>query len=541
MKKIIYLFFLLWIFGSSKSQSNPFSVACAFDDAQIKEAEEKLNSLLLNCGNTSPFYSNNNLYLPQSSDEVIYIKLNFIFLTKPDGTGNFEQNNPEHLQVIDDIIAAMNYRLANLGQPVSGCDGYGGNNLTNTKIQVVVNKIWKSDPAWDYLYTGYIPCTTQGAPISCTNFNKVYPPSTDYYFTYLDNDPTIPSGINIVFSDNGNIYNHYMTTGDYTVSPGEGWAASEFPYYAPMLDRKLRQFWPNLFNKYLWMKNYIADNPDPNSPYPNTPWSTVRSWYVGVGYGSFPHELGHNLGLGHHDCGSNIMSYDSGNHDYFSNNDIATMFRMASITSARQYFTDDSFKNTNINITNNQIFDLNFRLYSNVKIDNNSSLKAACKIIMAPESRFIVKDGSNFIMEGAEINSTNASSWNGIKVEGNGYFLINPDTQIEGNYFYAYADNTLLPKGKANISQSRTSIQPERGEIKTVSYKIYPNPTGDFVNIDTKENITKIEVYNLSGKNFKVNFTNKKVDVRSLPAGNYILRIYSSNDVRAVHFIKQIN
>ena len=427
MKKIIYLLFFLCIFSFIKSQSYPFPVTCAFD-AKKQSNIEKLNSTS-DCGNTSPFYSNNSLYLPQLSDNVIYIKLNFIFLTKPDGTGNFEQNNPEHVQVIDDIVSAMNYRLANLGQPVSGCEGYASNNLTNTKIQVVVNKIWKKDPAWDYLYTGYDP--NQG-PLGGNAI--LYPPSSYYYFTYLDNDPTIPSGINIVFSDNGNIYNHYMTTGDYSMSPGEGWAASEFPYFPPMLDRKLRQFWPNLFNKYLWMKNYIADNP--NSPYPNTPWSVVRQWFVGVGYGSFPHELGHNLGLGHHDCGSNIMSYASGNHDYFSNNDISIMYRMASITSVRQYFTEDSFKNTNISILNNQTFDLNFRLYSNVKIDNNSSLKTTCKIIMAPESRFIVKDGSNMIMEGAEITSTNSSLWNGIKVEGNGYFLINPDTQIDGNYFY---------------------------------------------------------------------------------------------------------
>ena len=61
----------------------------------------------------------------------------------------------------------------------------------------------------------------------------------------------------------------------------------------------------------------------------------------------------------------------------------------------RQYFTEDSFKNANINVTNDELWDIDFRHDSNVKIDNNSSLKTTCKLIMAPESRIVVKSGSN--------------------------------------------------------------------------------------------------------------------------------------------------
>lgn len=544
MRKLINIFLLFGIITLSKAQSNLFKVSCISNDSSFSLPNIPDSALKVPgaCTNTSAYYSDNNLYLPQTSDNVIYIKMNFIFLTKPDGKGNFEQNNPEHVQVVDDLIANMNYRLANLGSPAVGCEGYGNNNLTNTKLQVIVNKIWKVDPAWDFLYTGYVPCSLPNAPLSCTNFNKVYPPTSDYYYTYLDNDPNIPLGINVVFANNGSIYNEFVNNSNYSVNPGEGWAASEFPYYNP-LDRKLRQFYPNLFNKYLWMKNYISDNPDPNSPYPNTPWSTVRSWYVGMGYWGFTHELGHNLGLGHHDCSANIMSYDNtapATHDYFSNNDIKTMFRMASVTSVRQYFTDSSFKNTNLGVANNQIWDLNFRLYSNVEINNNSSLKTTCKIIMAPQSRFIVKNGSNFIIEGAEITSANKSTWNGIKVEGKGYLLINPNTLIDTKYFYAYADNTPLTNGRLASDNNVNNISKNtiENKVEDKGYKIYPNPTGDFINIETKNNISRVEIYNLLNKSFSPKFKSNRVDVRSLPQGNYILKIYSNSEVKTVHFIK---
>jgi hypothetical protein len=251
------------------------------------------------------------------------------------------------------------------------------------------------------------------------------------------------------------------------------------------------------------------------------------------------HELGHNFRLYHHDCGSNIMSYSTGNHDYLSVQDISVMHKISSITNIRQYFTEDSFKNTSLNVESDELWDLNFRLYSNVKIDNNSSLKATCQIIMAPDSRFIVKDGSNFIIEGAEITSANNSTWNGIKVEGNGYLLINPNTLIDTNHFYAYADDTPLLNGKINSNTDKINKEKIENTIVDKDYRIYPNPTGDFINIETKKKIAKVEIYNLLNRSFSPIYKDNRIDVRNLPQGNYILKIYSSTGTKTIHFIKK--
>ncbi|UOE40067.1 T9SS type A sorting domain-containing protein [Chryseobacterium suipulveris] len=540
MKTILkWFFFCFGVF--IHAQNSPFGIQCISTPQTSNQTAEILFG---NCGNSTPYYSNQYLYSPQLSDDIIYLKLNFIFPTKPDGTGNFEQNNPEHIQAIDDVITSLNLRLLNLQQPSSSaCIGYGNNNIPTTKIQFIVNKVWKVDPGWNYLYTGFVPCTLQYAPTTCPNFSTLNPASPDYYYKLFDNDPTIPSGINIVFANNGYVYDQIINNQNYTAPGGQGWAISMTPNSTDFT-QKLRQFFPDSFNDYLIKKYYIADNPDPNSPYPNTPWSTVYGWFYYSLAGGLLHETGHNFGLGHQNgCHNNIMNQCGVcPRDYLSDFETSKMHFAASTTSLRQYFTDNSFKNSNILSDSDQMWDLNFRIYSNVKVDNNSSLKATCKIIMSPESRIIVKPGSNFIIEGADISSANNTSWNGIKIEGNAYGLILPDTKIDNGYFYMYTDNSVSPEGRDRNDEHAYTISDIHANLN-INYdklNIYPNPTGDFINIQTNEVIYGVKIFDFKGekvRNFRHNFN--KIDVQSLGSGHYILSIELENKIITKRFIKK--
>ncbi len=62
-------------------------------------------------------------------------------------------------------------------------------------------------------------------------------------------------------------------------------------------------------------------------------------------------------------------------------------------------------------------------------------------------------------------------------------------------------------------------------------FSIYPNPnSSNFVNIKTQESISKIELYNTLGQRILAERNSlKRLDVSSLKAGIYILRIYSGN------------
>ncbi len=237
------------------------------------------------------------------------------------------------------------------------------------------------------------------------------------------------------------------------------------------------------------------------------------------------------------------MNQGGGNsRNYLRNSEISQMHLIASNNSIRQYFTEDSFKNTSIVSDNNQTWDLNFRLYSNVKIDRNSSLKTTCKIIMAPESRFIVKNGSNFIIEGADILSANNQSWNGIKIEGNGYGLILPDTKIDNGYFFMYTDNNVLPNGKIANNEKLSPIKNKELKINNSveEIKIYPNPTGDFINIRTNELIKSVVIINMEGKIIRtLNDNFNQINVQNLPNGSYILKMELADKFFIKKFIKK--
>ncbi|SHE50531.1 T9SS type A sorting domain-containing protein [Chryseobacterium sp. OV279] len=535
MKKVLFFLIVCNVFVTFKSQTDTQSRACIIDTSK-KNSTGELQKNSPNCGNTSLYYNqnghNNPKYTPQLSDDVIYVKLNFIFPTKPDGTGNFEQNNPEHTAFLNSLVDMINYRLANLGNPVNGCEN-STQQISDTKMRVIVNKIWKVDPAWDYLITGFNPANNDPY-----DHNSILIPGSTYYYSYYDNDPSIPPGINITFANNGQIYSEFQN-GNYTQVP-LGWAASEFPSYY-QFDTKLRQSWPDIYNGFLHRKHNAVGNPVFGSP----TWETVKQWYYSdLGARAMVHELGHNLGLYHHDCGSNLMSYSAGNHDYLSIEDVSLMFQTASITNVRQYFTENSFKNTSLNVNSNELWDINFRNYSNVKIDNNSSLKTTCKLIMAPQSRVIVKNGSNFIIEGADVRSANDSSWNGIKIEGDGYCLILPDTKVDNGYFYAYTDNSVLATSKNIVEKQVMKTEAKmKGEIKQAasdSFKIYPNPTGDFINIQTGDEVVSVSIYNASGQRI-INLEGKakKIDVQSIPSGMYLLEIKTKNKVVTEKFIKK--
>lgn len=53
---------------------------------------------------------------------------------------------------------------------------------------------------------------------------------------------------------------------------------------------------------------------------------------------------------------------------------------------------------------------------------------------------------------------------------------------------------------------------------------ILPNPTKDFVFVKSEKQISKIELYDYSGKKLKES-TSKEMNVSSLPKGNYIIKV----------------
>lgn len=148
--------------------------------------------------------------------------------------------------------------------------------------------------------------------------------------------------------------------------------------------------------------------------------------------------------------------------------------------------------------------------------------------------------------------SWNANTWYRVKIVGTAtgltYYL--NGTQIyTGNFFQTYAfkeirfvhDNYLGSGFLDRLAINNESILATNDVQISANgiLKIYPNPSTDYVILDTRNKIEKISVFDLNGKKMNVSNNENRVDVRSLPVGAYIISIETKDGKTSEKFIKQ--
>lgn len=101
--------------------------------------------------------------------------------------------------------------------------------------------------------------------------------------------------------------------------------------------------------------------------------------------------------------------------------------------------------------------------------------------------------------------------------ENPGEFYVHVTALYEGGIESDYTE-TILVNGTAMTVE----------DIKTIQFRVFPNPTKDFLNFSDK--IKEITIYDLSGKAIKTQKgLTKKLNVNGLPKGTYILKGTSSS------------
>lgn len=75
-----------------------------------------------------------------------------------------------------------------------------------------------------------------------------------------------------------------------------------------------------------------------------------------------------------------------------------------------------------------------------------------------------------------------------------------------------------------NLYQYDNLLSTNENQIYKNQIYILPNPTKDFVFVKSEKQISKIELYDYSGKKLKES-TSKEMNVSSLPKGNYIIKV----------------
>lgn len=114
--------------------------------------------------------------------------------------------------------------------------------------------------------------------------------------------------------------------------------------------------------------------------------------------------------------------------------------------------------------------------------------------------------------------------------------VLTPKSMGTANIVVKFNSNGKTVEKSLKIISSSTLSTEETGKTQL---KIYPNPATDVININTQDKIVSAVIYDISGKELKVNINNKQINVTALKNGLYILKIVTDKGTYNQKFIKQ--
>jgi hypothetical protein len=310
--------------------------------------------------------------------------------------------------------------------------------VQDTRIQFLVNKIYVRDNyGWNNRHDLQSIKCPEGDP--------------SWYLDYLDNqiinNPSIPRGINIYFTEDSINYRNLVELQNTTTSQGANYACSQFPSSNNYL-RTSKIHMPDVFSKYWYMKNIIPG-------IYNQPWNpVVKSWEVdGIG-ATLAHEIGHSLWLYHESpyysngtCLYSLMNPSgSSPHNYLPPTEIGRMYAALSLTNLRTFVPNDSYLGVK-QISTVETWN-NMRLYNSLDILQTGNMTFSCDIIMPYQSN--IEIAGVLTINNSNIHSIQ-NDWNGIIVKSGGLLILNT-TNISNYNIVVENGGTIQIKGSLIVS-----------------------------------------------------------------------------------------
>lgn len=141
-------------------------------------------------------------------------------------------------------------------------------------------------------------------------------------------------------------------------------------------------------------------------------------------------------------------------------------------------------------------------------------------------------------------HGTNGFNWFSGQINGNPAKLIDPTDAFGAGAttWTSIADLTDEPAfdGLAfSIDGQNATLGTQEvfSNIKKVT--LSPNPTTDYVNINSTAKINNVEIFDMNGRKVNVNLDGNRVDVRNLNTGGYIINIETKDGKTTEKFIKK--
>jgi hypothetical protein len=122
-----------------------------------------------------------------------------------------------------------------------------------------------------------------------------------------------------------------------------------------------------------------------------------------------------------------------------------------------------------------------------------------------------------------------------LNIMGGGQIIIVGDhteilaTQIASNNLVAPGGSVTvaydIDTDKTTITSTADPIALGIKELATLDFNLYPNPTTDVINVNSKTAISNVKVYNILGKLVKDVNKESRIDISDLSAGYYVVKI----------------
>ena len=176
-----------------------------------------------------------------------------------------------------------------------------------------------------------------------------------------------------------------------------------------------------------------------------------------------------------------------------------------------------------------------------IKYDGTITAEQALQIIASQTSNF------TFTSTSTQVTEVHANSFSGVNNTTNtwktykGINLSNWITQtnlsqinLQNGSWLGLSYGTRRPY----LPQIASNLSTQNINVAKKEISIYPNPTTDYININTNEKIISVNIYSITGQIILKSNTDK-VDMRNITSGNYILELTTDKTRKSFKIIKK--
>ena len=394
-------------------------------------------------------------YIPYDNQVNLEVNVNLVFIQKDNGSGNFQENDPEHKRIWDDITAGINNIYAAFkDSEKDSCFAWRDRFISDSKIRFKFNRYyWTESYFWDWTIHGKTAFQISNK-LDTMNIRSI------------ENMSSMPSGISVFFTENGNLFDEYM---DIILAGGTSPdKAANFAYTSTPKNIVIPLIYmPDTYCKFLWVKhilpkNYAAEGQTMTWDYLSQGWKAATAILLA-------HELGHALDLNHGNnhygqdyCRDALMS-PSGHagytHSYMPPTEIGRMYKALSTLPVRQVVPDDIPVIGTMKVTQKLHWDGPYRCYTDVSIAESGGIGMRKEIWMPKDSKIEV--AGQLYLKNADIRCiTENGHWSGIRVKKGGLLWVENTTA--SNYdIIMEPGSTLVLRGEVGFTNGHKLILDE--------------------------------------------------------------------------------